>query len=78
MVLGVIYTPTASVGFFLLGNCIQDNIVDNLSAGPIKIVVQSVLLVHLLTAFPIVMNPPNLFFENAMGLPKGCFDFDYL
>lgn len=70
MVLGVIYTPTASVGFFLLGNCIQDNIVDNLSAGPIKIVVQSVLLVHLLTAFPIVMNPPNLFFENAMGLPK--------
>eukprot|EP00094_Tigriopus_californicus_P008633 TCALIF_08321-PA protein Name:"Similar to AVT1 Vacuolar amino acid transporter 1 (Saccharomyces cerevisiae (strain ATCC 204508 / S288c))" AED:0.26 eAED:0.26 QI:61/1/0.6/1/0.75/0.8/5/0/401 len=70
MVLGVIYTPTSAVGFFLLGNCVQDNIVDNLSAGPIKIVVQSVLLVHLLTAFPIVMNPPNLFFENAIGIPK--------
>ncbi len=31
-----IYTPTAAVGYFSLGDCVQNNIILSMSDGPVK------------------------------------------
>ena len=37
--------------------------------GPIKLVTEILLLVHLISAYPMFLNPPNQFFENILGIP---------
>ena len=35
----------------------------------IKLVVEVLLLIHLISAYPMFLNPPNQFFEAMMGIP---------
>ena len=48
-VLFLIYAPVASVGYFTLGDCVNDNIIMSLSKGPVKTAAEVVLLLHLVT-----------------------------
>merc|ERR1711953_1661395 len=53
---------------------VQDNIVLAMSAGPAKMTVEIMLLLHLISAFPIITNPPAQFFEGFLGIPA---DFNW-
>jgi hypothetical protein len=41
----------------------------------VKIAVEVLLMLHLVSAFPIVVNPNNQFFEELLGFPKGIRSF---
>ena len=59
----------AVVGFFVHGIEAKSNIVMNLTPGPIRVVVEVMLLLHLVTAFPIITNPPAQYFEKILKIP---------
>ena len=40
-----------------------------------KVTVEIMLLLHLITAFPIITNPPSQLFEELLGLPTSKLDF---
>jgi len=69
-VLFLIYSPMASVGYWELGDSVSSNIVETMCDGPIKIVVEVLLLLHLISAFPIVVNPSNQFCEGLLNIPE--------
>jgi len=48
--------------------CSENSVIDSLCDGPVKIVVEILFLIHLVTAFPILMNPPNQFFEGLLRI----------
>lgn len=68
-ILFLIYFPMAACGYFALGDRVRDNIVLSMSDGWQKIVVEVMLLLHLVTAFPIITNPPTQFFEQLLRIP---------
>lgn len=68
-ILFLIYFPMAAGGYFALGDLVKDNIVLSMSDGWQKIVVEVMLLLHLVTAFPIITNPPTQFFEHLFNIP---------
>ena len=37
--------------------------------SPIKVGVEILLLIHLISAYPMFLNPPNQFCENMLGIP---------
>merc|ERR1719507_1720492 len=58
LVLFLIYFPVAVGCYFSLGDQVEDNIVLAMSAGWQRVVVEIMLLLHLITTFPIITNPP--------------------
>ena len=70
-VLFCIYFPTAAVGYFSLGSCVNNNIIFSMSDGTLKSIAECVILLHVVAAFPIVLNPPSQFFEELLHIPKG-------
>ena len=71
LVLGIIYVPMGVLGYYALGDQAEANVVLNLSPGPIRIVIEIMLLLHLISAFPILINPPCLYFEQLFKIPSG-------
>jgi vesicular inhibitory amino acid transporter len=69
LILFLIYFPMAAVGYFSLGSLVEDNIVLSMTDGWMKVTVEIMLLLHLITAFPIITNPPAQMFEEILGLP---------
>lgn len=69
LILFLIYFPMAAVGYFSLGSLVEDNIVLSMTDGWEKVTVEVMLLLHLVTAFPIITNPPAQMFEEILGLP---------
>ena len=65
-VLFIMYFPTASVGYFMLGDCMKKDMLSSMNTGPMKKVAQAVVMAHLIAAVPIVINPPSQFFEELM------------
>ena len=47
-----------------------DNIVLAMPGGWMKMLVEIMLLLHLITAFPIITNPPAQFFEEMLNVPS--------
>merc|ERR1711936_821177 len=37
--------------------------------GTWEVVTELLLLIHLISAYPMFLNPPNQFFENLLGIP---------
>ena len=66
----MIYFPTTSVGYFLIGDCIQTDMISSMSNGLTKQIAEGVMMAHLISAVPIVVNPPNQYFEELMNIPK--------
>ena len=54
-----------------MGDRVTDNIVLAMSEGWQRIVVEVMLLLHLVTAYPIITNPPAQFFEQILNIPSG-------
>ena len=48
---------------------VKDNIVLAMLPGWMKMLVEIMLLLHLITAFPIITNPPAQFFEEMLNVP---------
>ena len=46
------------------------SVIESLCDGPVKVAVEFLFLLHLITAFPILMNPPNQFFEALFKIPS--------
>jgi len=69
LILFCIYFPMAAAGYFSFGDRVTDNIVLSLDGGWHRIVVELMLLLHLISAFPIITNPPAQFFEQLFGIP---------
>ena len=57
--------------YFGLGDQVTDNIVKAMSHGWQRVVVEIMLLLHLITAYPIITNPPAQFFEQLFNIPSG-------
>jgi vesicular inhibitory amino acid transporter len=74
LILFLIYFPMAASGYFSFGGKVQDNIVLSLSDGWKRITVEVMLLLHLISAFPIITNPPAQYFEQLLGIPA---DFNW-
>ena len=70
-VLFLIYFPMAAGCYFALGDQVKDNIVTAMSTGWQRVVVEIMLLLHLITAYPIITNPPAQFFEQLFKIPSG-------
>lgn len=73
-ILFLIYFPVAAGCYFSLGDQVTDNIVLAMSNGWQRIVVEIMLLLHLITAYPIITNPPAQFFEQLLNIPS---DFNW-
>ena len=56
--------------YFALGDKVEDNIVNAMADGWEKITVEVMLLLHLITAYPIITNPPAQFFEEVLNIPS--------
>jgi len=69
IILCLIYLPMSAVGWGLLGDRLADSVIESLCDGPVKVTVEILFLLHLITAFPILMNPPNQFFEGLLKIP---------
>jgi len=69
----VLYVPMTAVGYFELGEMARQDggIVCALCDGGVKLMVEILLLVHLISAYPMFLNPPNQFLEKMIGLPPG-------
>ena len=61
----------AAACYFSLGDQVTDNIVLAMSDGWQRITVEIMLLLHLISAYPIITNPPAQFFEQLLGIPSG-------
>jgi len=69
-ILFIIYFPMAVACYYSLGDLVQANIVGAMSDGWSKAIVEVMLLLHLITAFPIITNPPAQFFEQLLKIPS--------
>jgi len=71
IILILIYLPMAATGYFELGDLARNDggIVCALCEGGVKTAVEILLLVHLISAYPMFMNPPNQFIEERLGIP---------
>ena len=67
----LIYFPMAFAPYFSYGGGCTPNIVLSISPGPVRLVVEIMLLLHLVSAFPIITNPPAQFFEYMLNIPTG-------
>ena len=70
LVLFLIYFPMAAVGYFCLGDKAESNIILSLCPGAVKVTAEVLLLLHLVTAVPILVNAPNQYYEEMIGIPK--------
>jgi len=68
-ILCTIYMTMSAASWGLLGDVVGDSVIDSLCDGPIKVAVEVLFLLHLVTAFPILLNPPSQFFEELFGIP---------
>ena len=73
IVIGSLYLTISSTGYFLLGDCLEYNVLDSLSEGPIKATAEALLLIHLIVAFPLIINAPHQYAEKFFGIPDGKF-----
>jgi len=69
-ILFIIYFPMAVGGYYSLGDLVKDNVALSMPQGWLKMIVEVMLLLHLITAFPIITNPPAQFFEQILRIPS--------
>jgi len=68
MILFLIYFPVAVSCYYSLGSSVSDNIVLNMTEGWERVLVEIMLLIHLITTFPIILNPPTQIMEHVLKI----------
>lgn len=66
-----IYLPLAASGYYFYGNGANASIVESISHGGLRITAEVCFLIHLVSAFPIIFNPPTQYFEQLLNIPSG-------
>ena len=56
---------------YILGECVEDNVIMSMSNGILKTAAECIILLHLVAALPIIINPPSQFFEELLHIPQG-------
>ena len=51
-----------------LGDCVRPNVIASLSEGPAKSVAEGLMMAHLVSTLPIVLNAPNQYIEGLLGI----------
>ena len=70
----MIYFPTAAVGYvYLASDCVKPNMLNNLADGSVKLAASVIIILHLYTAAPIAINPPNQWLEEMINIPKSTY-----
>jgi len=69
LVLFLIYMSMSAVGWGFLGDMMEKNVVDSVCDGPVKVAVEILFLIHVVSAFPIILNPPCQMFESMLNIP---------
>ncbi len=64
-----IYAPVMGVGYISLGDCVAKNVVESLSEGPAQKAAAGLIMVHLISTLPILINAPNQYFEELFKIP---------
>ena len=54
--------------FSFLGDCVKPNVIESLSDGVAKKVAEGLMMAHLISTLPIVLNAPNQYIEGLLGL----------
>lgn len=68
-ILFLIYLPMGAIPYFAFGGRVADNVALTITNGPLKVTTEIMLLLHLVAAFPILLNPPAQYFENLLKIP---------
>jgi len=68
LILCMVYLPMSVVGWGLLGDQVGGSVIDSLCNGPAKVCIEILFLLHLISAFPIIINPPCQFFESLLNI----------
>ncbi|GFR76319.1 amino acid transporter ANTL1-like isoform X2 [Elysia marginata] len=68
-ILLLMYLPVAICGYSVYGINAEDNILLNLSAGPMQYIVEILITMHLFFGFVIVINPVCQEMEEVVGIP---------
>ena len=67
-----------AIPYFAFGGRVADNVALTITNGPLKVTTEIMLLLHLVAAFPILLNPPAQYFENLLKIPMGKCRFSIL
>lgn len=70
MIVLAMYIPTSTAGYFIYGKAVDENILNTTTDSPITYIVQTLITVHLLFGFVIVINPFCQEIESKFGVPK--------
>lgn len=68
-ILLLMYLPVAICGYSVYGVNSKDNILENLSEGPMQYIVEILITLHLFFGFVIVINPVCQEMEEVVGIP---------
>ena len=54
--------------FSYLGDCVKPNVIESLSDGAARRVAEGLMMAHLISTLPIVLNAPNQYIEGLLGI----------
>ena len=63
------YIPVAAAGFIIYGDNVEPNIIQSLPNGWIRITTEILIVMHLVFAFIIALNPFSLLMEEICHVP---------
>ena len=64
------YVPISSLGYTVFGDSVEGNIIDSVSGGILRTIIELSFAVHLFFAFQIVLSPFLLEFEEMFKIPN--------
>ncbi|XP_033741065.1 amino acid transporter AVT1I-like [Pecten maximus] len=70
IIVSCLYLPVASVGYFVYGDSLDANIINNLPPGGPTYVALILITIHLLSAFVIILNPLLQEVDMVLHVPK--------
>lgn len=64
----ILYVLIAVGGYYLFGNAVERNVLDNLQPSILKTIISVLMAIHVSAAILIVINPVNIAFEETVGV----------
>ncbi len=68
-----IYIPVMAAGYLTFGDCVAEDVVLMMNPGAAKSAMEVLLVCHFITTLPLMINPPNQYFENLLGVPRSTY-----
>ncbi len=68
LLLFIVYVPLMAYTYLSLGDCLAPDVIETLNVGIVRRVAEILLMTHLVTTLPIIINAANLYFENLFNI----------